>query len=208
MHPIQTRRVLRVHLLPDADPTRQSSTLRHTDTIRFGHASTSRCAGRLASPCPASSHGRLESLLDRGISEITIFTQCSLSRLSRLENMCNRWTGVVSAAIIAEGGKRVDRRTREEVSALHARVESGGKCRLDISLCQEAPGMAAGDGLYPVNSLRNVALEATRTDLVLSLVSSTRLRCLTSAPQDVMQNFSATNVETPVVLGRSTAVLL
>ncbi len=180
MHPIHSP-LTWVHQLPDAGSTRQLPTLRHTDTIRFAHASTPPRAGGVASPRPALPCfvpycSRVESRLDRGDSEITIFTQCSLSRLSRLENMCNRWAGVVSAAIIAEGGRRVDRRTREEVSALHARIESGGKCRLDISLCQEAPGLAAGDGLYPVNSLRNVALKATRTDLVLSLVSSTRRR--------------------------------
>ena len=143
----------------------------------MSNVSPPRWVGRLASPHltsphPTSPRYRLESRLGRGNSEITIFTQCSLSRLSRLERMCNRWAGVISAAIIAEGGGPFDRQTREEVSALHARIESGGKCRLDISLCQDAPGIAAGDGLYPVNSLRNVALKATKTDLVLSLVSS------------------------------------
>lgn len=88
--------------------------------------------------------------------------------------MCSRWTGVLSAAIIADGGGCISRHVRRQVSALHARVESGGRCRLDISLCEDAPGMAAGDGLYPVNSLRNVALRAARTDLVLSLVSGER----------------------------------
>lgn len=80
----------------------------------------------------------------------------------------------MSAAVIADGGGCIDRNMRRQVSALHTRVESGGKCRLDISLCQDAPGVTAGDGLYPVNSLRNVALRAARTDLVLSLVSGAR----------------------------------
>lgn len=88
--------------------------------------------------------------------------------------MCSRWTGALSAAIIADGGGCISRHTRRKVSALHSRVESGGSCRLDVSLCRESPGMAAGDGLYPVNSLRNVALRAAGTDLVLSLVSGER----------------------------------
>lgn len=92
--------------------------------------------------------------------------------------MCGLWTGVISAAIIAEGGGRMDRKMRRQVAALHARVESGGKCRLDISLCEYAPGVAAGDGLYPMNALRNVALSRTRTDLVLSLVSARRISML------------------------------
>lgn len=81
---------------------------------------------------------------------------------------------MISAAIIADGGGRIDKHMRRQVSALHARVESGGRCRLDVSLCRDAPGMTARDGLYPVNSLRNVALRAARTDLVLSLVSGAR----------------------------------
>lgn len=85
--------------------------------------------------------------------------------------MCGLWKGVISAAVIAEGRGRIDRNMRREVAALHARVESGGECRLDISLCEHASGEAAGDGLYPVNALRNIALSAARTDLVLSLVS-------------------------------------
>ncbi|CAM9624252.1 unnamed protein product [Ectocarpus sp. 12 AP-2014] len=112
---------------------------------------------------------RLESRHRRAESDITIFTQCSLSRLNRLERMCDLWTGVVSAAIINGGGGHVDQHMRRKVSALHRRVESTGKCRLDISLCQPAPGLAARDGLYPVNSLRNAALRASRTDLVLSV---------------------------------------
>ena len=88
--------------------------------------------------------------------------------------MCSRWTGALSAAIIADGGGCISRHMRRKVSALHSRVESGGSCRLDISLCRESPGLAAGDGLYPVNSLRNVALRAAGTDLVLSLVSGER----------------------------------
>lgn len=124
---------------------------------------------------PGSSYNRLGSRLDRGEYHITIFTQCSLSRLWCLERMCSLWTGVISAAVIAEGGGRIDRNMRRKVATLHARVESRGKCRLDISLCEPAPGVAADDGLYPVNALRNIALKAATTDLVLSLVSSTRI---------------------------------
>ncbi|CAM9916290.1 unnamed protein product [Scytosiphon promiscuus] len=112
---------------------------------------------------------RLESHLPRADTELTIFTQCSLSRLGRLERMCGVWSGVISAALIADRGGRVDRNVRRQAAALHQRVEAAGKCRLDICLCQPAPGPAAGDGLYPMNALRNVALRAAKTDLVLSL---------------------------------------
>lgn len=113
---------------------------------------------------------RLESRQRRGDSDVTIVTQCSCSRLSRLERMCSLWSGVLSVAIIAEGGGRVGRRMRRMASALHERVEGKTRCRLDICLCQPAPGPAARDGLYPVNALRNVALGAAKTDLVLLLV--------------------------------------
>ncbi|CAM9740232.1 unnamed protein product, partial [Hapterophycus canaliculatus] len=112
---------------------------------------------------------RLESRLGRTHSEITIFTQCSLSRLGRLERMCSGWSGVISAAVIADGGRRVDRSVRRRTAALHRRVERAGKCRLDICLCQPVPGLATRDCLYPVNALRNAALRGAKTDLVLSL---------------------------------------
>lgn len=84
--------------------------------------------------------------------------------------MCSLWTGVVSVAIIAEGRGRVGRNMRALTSALHKKVELGGKCRLDMYLCEPSPGPAARDGLYPMNALRNVALDQARTDLVLLLV--------------------------------------
>lgn len=76
------------------------------------------------------------------------------------------------AAVIADGDRRVDRLVRKLAAAVHSRVESGGwgLCRLDICLCQTAPGPAARDGLYPINALRNVAFDAARTELVLLLV--------------------------------------
>lgn len=117
--------------------------------------------------------------------------------------MCSRWAGVTSAAIIANGGGCIDRNMRRRVSALHARVESEGSCRLDISLCQDAPGMAAGDGLYPVNSLRNVALRAARTDLVLLLVSGERSAtlCQQVFASHIVEFFSAAKCSTTVAVG-------
>lgn len=115
---------------------------------------------------------RLESQLPRADSDVTIITHCSASHLDRLEKMCFQWTGVVVAAVIADGDRRVDRLVRQLAAAVHSRVESGGwgLCRLDICLCQTAPGPAARDGLYPINALRNVAFDAARTELVLLLV--------------------------------------
>lgn len=121
----------------------------------------------------ASRDRRLESRLDRRDSDVTVITQCSLSRLSRLERMCSLWTGVLSVAIIAERGGSVGRRMRRLTSALHKKVELGGKCRLDMYLCEPSSGPAARDGLYPMNALRNIALDQARTDLVLLLVRPT-----------------------------------
>lgn len=117
---------------------------------------------------------RLTSRLGRGDSDVTIVTQCSLSRLSRLEHMCLLWTGVISVAVFAEGGRRASQCMRRLTSALHDRVELAGKCRLDMCLCQPASGPSSRDDLYPVNALRNAAVGAARTDMVLLLVRKIR----------------------------------
>lgn len=118
---------------------------------------------------------RFESRLARGDSDITIVTQCSLSRLGRLQHMCSLWTGVVSVAVIAERGGRVDRRMKRIAGALHNSVESGDKCRLDMCLCQFASSRVATDVLYPANALRNAAVAQAKTELIFLLVRKVRV---------------------------------
>ncbi|CAM9552575.1 unnamed protein product [Choristocarpus tenellus] len=121
-------------------------------------------------PKPVQVVGRLVSDLRRDNADITIVTQCSFSRLDRLERMCSRWTGVVSAALISDGVGGFSRHEQCAIRMVHQRLEALAACRLDVSLCQLAAGPAKHDGLYPMNALRNVAMAAAKTDLVFLLV--------------------------------------
>ncbi|CAM9139538.1 unnamed protein product, partial [Discosporangium mesarthrocarpum] len=126
---------------------------------------------------------RLQSQLPRRPTDVTIITQCSISRLDRLECMCATWAGVVSAALIDDESRTDSNadsigtwlkcrhlpRLLRAARNIHGRVESWGRCRLDLSLCRLCAGPAARDGLYPMNALRNAARDEARTDLVFLL---------------------------------------
>lgn len=115
---------------------------------------------------PASGGLWRRSRLPRRPGDVTLVTCATLDRISRLEAQSAAWGGALSAAVLlpARGIGRAKRR----LSALHARVEAEGRCRLDLTLLRnlEPPCQPP---LVPINSLRNAALAAAATPLVLLL---------------------------------------
>jgi len=98
-------------------------------------------------------------------SDITLTTQCSIDRLSRLEVLAQSWNGILSAAVFIPNG------TYESISAgqaniraLHRKIEDLKSCRLDISVV-----IGGSMSRYPINVLRNLALEQCQTSLVFIL---------------------------------------
>lgn len=81
--------------------------------------------------------------------------------------MCQNFDGCVSCCVYVPPSGSVPE-FLSILSPFHGEVEAETRCKLDLQLRQEAdaPGH---DGLYPINALRNVALDAARTDRVLLL---------------------------------------
>ncbi|CAM6107877.1 unnamed protein product [Calypogeia fissa] len=120
----------------------------------------------------------LKSKLSRRNGDVTICTQCSLDRLERLEAQTKAWSGVICAAVMCPCpcGPESLRDAKHCILALHGRVEAkGGPCRLDIVLVAHEQKKNSKDfpceepWRYPINSLRNVALQSAATELVIVL---------------------------------------
>lgn len=112
--------------------------------------------------------GGLRSRKPRSAHEVTIVTQCSVDRLPQLREMALAWDGILSVAIHAPSGAA---QARHVLASLHAEVEAASHCRLDVTFVTEAcegvaPEVAA---LYPINRLRNAALDAAETQRVFLL---------------------------------------
>ncbi|KAL3692962.1 hypothetical protein R1sor_006613 [Riccia sorocarpa] len=109
--------------------------------------------------------------------DITLVTQTSPDRLTVVEKTAATWTGELVAVIY------IDRSVRNEtyhlyrrVWDLHTRIEALGLCRLNIYFAvDDEDGLQLDDfqgsayELYPVNALRNLAIDKTNTELVLLL---------------------------------------
>ncbi|GMH82983.1 hypothetical protein TL16_g09445 [Triparma laevis f. inornata] len=109
----------------------------------------------------------LQSKKARSVDDITIVTQCSIDRAERLKAMCKGWGGAISCAIHIPPGKEGGmEKILKTLVELHQFVEKECACKLDLILRQEKE---KGDGLYPINALRNAALEGARTERVLLL---------------------------------------
>lgn len=124
----------------------------------------------------------------RRYTDVTLVTHLSIDKLPELERQCDHWMSVVSAAVfvnlpyttmendtstydpltkevgaaIAEAEKKIDE--------LFQKIESGESqhCTLDTMLVFEH--FSRFDpflGLYPINALRNRALQMADTDIVL-----------------------------------------
>ena len=139
--------------------------------FRFGEA-------RLVAARGAGGDGSwLRSRLRRAPTDITLVTCLTDDRIERLAAQCSLWSGVVSAAVLLPRRPAAAWRARARLSSLHAKLErEGSGCRLDLTLLRPARrGSSCGGSscgaapLVPINALRNAALEAARTDLVLLL---------------------------------------
>lgn len=106
----------------------------------------------------------------KAASGVTVVTQCSVDRLPRLEAMCRSWAGAISCAVHVPRGESVAE-FAETLKAFHEKVEGiEGGAALFLSLRQETGEVVEwARGLYPINALRNVALDAARTARVLCL---------------------------------------
>lgn len=98
------------------------------------------------------------STYDRKESDVTLITQVSPDRLSRLADMAETWSGPISAAVYV---KDVD----EEMPIIDGLVESNEAVRKFVDFHV----LYANKTRYPVNNLRNMALLNSRTALIMIL---------------------------------------
>ncbi len=110
--------------------------------------------------------------------DITLVTQLSIDRMTALANQCAVWGGVISVAVHVPlvDGSVVSEDPHLSGSPLsaplkvledfHASQEAIGRCKLDMMyVYEEVPSMEEV-GLYPVNALRNRALQLASTEMV------------------------------------------
>jgi len=112
-----------------------------------------------------------ESQLERHSTDVTIVTQLSVDRISRLEAMTQTWAGVVSAAVLLPPPHFCAQRKSalNQLAQLHERVEARGECRLDIATLHVEAATRVYDTMYPINALRNLALDQAKSALVFLL---------------------------------------
>lgn len=118
---------------------------------------------------------------ERTPTDITLVTQLSIDRLSALEVQCSLWSGVITASVyvpavgtrIVSSNKKIANRTPSVLlnymEEFHAAQEASGRCKLDLLYIYEEVPSIELVGLYPVNAMRNRALQAAKTDIVLLL---------------------------------------
>jgi hypothetical protein len=112
---------------------------------------------------------------------VTVVTQLSIDRLAALELQCSVWGSSIAAAVHVPLLEGLVSSSLEEIDgqgaaaplgllqAFHDRMESEGSCTLDMVYVTEEVPSADFVGLYPVNALRNRALQLALTDVVLLL---------------------------------------
>jgi len=117
----------------------------------------------------------------RRLTDVTLVTQLSIDRLHALETQCSIWGAVVSAAvyvplvdnaIVSEDGDLSGGGMEAAIAAIekfHRKQENEGKCVLDMLLVSEDVVSLRYVGLYPVNALRNRAIQLASTDIILLL---------------------------------------
>ncbi|GFH25280.1 uncharacterized protein HaLaN_23218 [Haematococcus lacustris] len=98
----------------------------------------------------------------------------TLHRLSNLEAQCNSWPGPLTAAVYVPlllgndtGNSAILKEAQAAARKLYDRMERNpSACALRLLLVTELLGEAAALLLFPINSLRNVALLASDTPMV------------------------------------------
>ncbi|KAG6544442.1 hypothetical protein Mapa_014080 [Marchantia paleacea] len=103
--------------------------------------------------------------------DITLVTQTSADRLMAVERTAKTWTGEMVVAVHVMARNETEN-VYKKLSGLHRRIEALGRCRLNIYFAMEdgfeSPEEAA-KALYPVNAMRNIALQMVTTKLVFLL---------------------------------------
>lgn len=93
----------------------------------------------------------------RAADDVTLVTQVSLDRLQRLQSMAETWGGPISASVYVKHEKYLSK-----IDAFRNRSRSVEKL-VDFHV------LFANKTRYPVNNLRNLAIDNSRTDLILVL---------------------------------------
>ncbi|PSC73160.1 Glycosyltransferase LARGE2 [Micractinium conductrix] len=117
----------------------------------------------------------------RNATDVSLVTQLSVDRLYMLEAQCGSWGSIISASVhvplvqgrivseLPELAGKDAATPLELISDFHERMEKRGRCKLDLVYVTEEVGTIEQVGLYPVNALRNKALQLSQTEIVLLL---------------------------------------
>ena len=106
---------------------------------------------------------------------VTLVTQCSMDRFPQLKEQALAYANApISVALYIPFDRSEvtlnapeDSKALQRIRLFHQELAAEGARRVTISLLfGNASSKRAHDDLYPVNALRNVALEAAKTDLV------------------------------------------
>jgi hypothetical protein len=93
--------------------------------------------------------------------DITLITQCSLDRVWMLRHICQRWRGSFSVAVYVNDFSK----TPSTFSIGDLGLQDTGCAGLGIQLLF----MQSANELYPVNKLRNMALESVKSSHILMI---------------------------------------
>jgi len=106
---------------------------------------------------------------------VTIVTQCSVDRLPRLQAMADAWQGSISCAIHVPKDEEAAVAALASIDHMYETISQTCKAKLSIVLYRE-PAHSERDEriawaipLYPINALRNAALQAAVTEYVFLL---------------------------------------
>eukprot|EP00246_Nothoceros_aenigmaticus_P000615 TRINITY_DN10869_c0_g1_i2.p1 TRINITY_DN10869_c0_g1~~TRINITY_DN10869_c0_g1_i2.p1 ORF type:complete len:202 (+),score=18.59 TRINITY_DN10869_c0_g1_i2:31-606(+) len=83
--------------------------------------------------------------------------------------MASSWEGPLCAAVYVRSKKELEQ-VYPQLCTLHAQIEDKGRCKLHICVAmEENENSALPSMLYPVNSMRNMALQMATSELVFLL---------------------------------------
>lgn len=122
----------------------------------------------------------------RRYSDVTLMTHLSIDQLHKLERQCRFWKSTLAAAVFVRlpyGNESIelvydeekvesalDSSSKEILELFRRMEEEESACTLDVLLAyEEFSNIDPFLGLYPINSLRNLALQLSDTDVVLNL---------------------------------------
>ncbi|KAG6557589.1 hypothetical protein Mapa_000866 [Marchantia paleacea] len=110
----------------------------------------------------------IQSQLAISPREITIATHTTMDRFPAVEMTAFRWSGPMVLVVLVRVQSELES-TYAKLEFLHSRVEAEGRCRLHIHIAFEEGfrnDVQALQALYPINSMRNLALGMVTTQLV------------------------------------------